>query len=304
MTASSHDKLFKGAFGEPTRAAQELRFVLPPAIVQHLDLTALQPVPGSFLEANFKHTHSDLLFAAPLAGRDARVYILFEHKSYNDKHTPLQLLHSIAAIWQSALLAEPPPEFYPPVIPVVVHHSRSGWQRSTSLDDLLDPIIHQLPELQRLTPRFEFLLDDFSHATDAELRARALDAYATLALLFLRDARIRDRLITALRTRWGDLMTRLIQADSNRQALGILMSYAMQVVEDLRQEDLELAIRDYLPDAKEFLMTLAQQLRQEGMERGTQQGPADRPKRTTPGTAHREVRGARLSCPRAPGSGR
>jgi hypothetical protein len=36
MTTSSHDKLFKDAFGEPTRAAQQLRSVVPPTIVQHL----------------------------------------------------------------------------------------------------------------------------------------------------------------------------------------------------------------------------------------------------------------------------
>ena len=42
----------------------------------------------------------------------------------------------------------------------------------------------------RLTPRFEFLLDDLSKATDEQLLSRVMGLFASIAAIFLRDARI------------------------------------------------------------------------------------------------------------------
>jgi predicted transposase/invertase (TIGR01784 family) len=99
-----HDVLFKEMFSQQEIAADFLRNYLPPKVVAHLQLDALDVQPDSFIDEELREHYSDLLFRAPLidpsdeqdeAHADAQValvYILFEHKSYNDRQTPFQLL--------------------------------------------------------------------------------------------------------------------------------------------------------------------------------------------------------------------
>lgn len=79
--ANPHDALFKWAFASPEHAEGELRHVLPPAIVDQITWSSLQRRPGSFVDAAFRHRHTDLLFTVDLAGHPACIYILLEHQS-------------------------------------------------------------------------------------------------------------------------------------------------------------------------------------------------------------------------------
>ncbi|HEY8454110.1 MAG TPA: Rpn family recombination-promoting nuclease/putative transposase [Actinopolymorphaceae bacterium] len=78
---SPHDAVFRRVLGEPANAASQLRPVLPAALVMRLDLDRLARVPGSFVDPTLRWRHSDLLFTAPLDGRQAFVYVLIEHQS-------------------------------------------------------------------------------------------------------------------------------------------------------------------------------------------------------------------------------
>jgi predicted transposase YdaD len=76
--------VFRRIFGVPVNAASQLRAVLPPELAGRLDLGRLAPVPGSFVDEALRWRHSDVLFTAPLDGRDAFVYVLVEHQSSDD----------------------------------------------------------------------------------------------------------------------------------------------------------------------------------------------------------------------------
>jgi hypothetical protein len=76
-----HDSVFRRIFGVPANAASHLRAVLPPDLAALLDLDQLTRVPASFVDEALKWRCSDLLFTAPLDGRDAFVYLLAEHQS-------------------------------------------------------------------------------------------------------------------------------------------------------------------------------------------------------------------------------
>src|SRR5262245_22747576 len=81
---SPHDGVFRRIFGVPANAASQLRAVLPGDLAARLDLDRLAPVPGSFVDDDLRRRHSDVLFTAPLDGRDAFVYVLVEHQSSDD----------------------------------------------------------------------------------------------------------------------------------------------------------------------------------------------------------------------------
>jgi hypothetical protein len=78
---SPHDALFRRVLGQPAHASSQLRAVLPAALVGRLDLDRLTPAPDSFVDATLQWRHCDVLFTAPLDGREAFVYMLVEHQS-------------------------------------------------------------------------------------------------------------------------------------------------------------------------------------------------------------------------------
>jgi len=90
--SNPHDKLFKQLLGEPENAASFLASNLPAELVSHLDLSTLQVVQASFIDAQFVQSEADLLFSVSVAGRPGYVYVLLEHQSTGDGFMLLRLL--------------------------------------------------------------------------------------------------------------------------------------------------------------------------------------------------------------------
>ena len=103
MTAAPHDALFKATFSQVELAAEELRCVLPPELVAQMDLGSLALAAGSFVDEALREQHTDLLYSVRLAGRPARVYVLFEHQSSGDTWMALRLLKYMLRIWEAGV---------------------------------------------------------------------------------------------------------------------------------------------------------------------------------------------------------
>ena len=70
MSRQPHDKLFKRIFKNPEYAAEELRELLPPALVSALDWDSLEQESGSYVDEALRDTYSDLVFSARAGHRD------------------------------------------------------------------------------------------------------------------------------------------------------------------------------------------------------------------------------------------
>ena len=95
-----HDKFFKEMLAQPEAARTFLRDFLPPAVAMQIDLSRLQLVKDSFVDEALQEHFSDLVYEVAL--RDygsAFVCVLFEHKSYVDSMTPLQVLRYMVHGW-------------------------------------------------------------------------------------------------------------------------------------------------------------------------------------------------------------
>src|SRR5690348_4301429 len=79
-----HDAIFKAAFTEAQHAAAHLQAMLPAAIAERIDFSALAVVPGSFIDAALSHRHADILYSAKLGRKQALLYVLHEHQSTVD----------------------------------------------------------------------------------------------------------------------------------------------------------------------------------------------------------------------------
>ena len=98
----------------------------------------------------------------------------------------------MVGIWDKHLADTPNATKLPVIVPVVLHHSDKGWTTSTAFEELLDADEDLLAAVAAYVPRFRFVLDDISHASDEALKARAMSAFARLTLFCLRHGREPD----------------------------------------------------------------------------------------------------------------
>ena len=153
-----HDKLFKAGFSDPENAAGLLRHELPASISTHIAWDQLRLEPGSFVDSHYRHTESDLLFSAPLAGDQCLIYVLFEHQLALEPLLALRLLRYMTRIWEKHLKAKPSSQLLPVILPVVLAQNADTWNLSPQFSALfhLPPAI--AGELQAFVPDFTFRL--------------------------------------------------------------------------------------------------------------------------------------------------
>ena len=90
-------------------------------------------------------------------------------------------------IWEQIERAEKDKPL-PPIIPVVLSHSERGWHVPTSFEDTLELGAireHVLPHV----PRFRYIVDDLTTATDAQLATRISSLYVRVVMPLFRDGR-------------------------------------------------------------------------------------------------------------------
>jgi hypothetical protein len=230
-----HDTLFREVFAQPEHAAALLRSALPSALASAIDWATLAGVKSTFVDAASQRHYSDLLFSVDLGGDHALLYLLLEHKSYDDAWTVLQVLRYVVNIWHWWRDQHPGTNLLPPILPIVVHHGDQPFRSPTELLDLVR--LDHLPSavaaaLRHHQPRLRLLLDDLATQSEGDLRRRALTAAGELAALAMQFARGRtsDEVIAAV-ARWAQLVLAVFRAPSGQQAFERVFSYLHRTTE-------------------------------------------------------------------------
>lgn len=109
--------------------------MLPPALLQQLDLSTLEASPKSFVDERLASRHSDLLLQVKLARRTAFLYVLLEHQSTPDPQLTIRLAVYMGKIWDEWLREHEGDRTAraPAVIPIVLYHGTTGWTVATEL---------------------------------------------------------------------------------------------------------------------------------------------------------------------------
>ena len=172
MPPNPHDALFKSTFADPRHAEGALRTALPKGLAARFDWTTLEAVPGSFVDAELTSRHTDLLFRVSLSGREARLYLLYEHQSTPHPLMPFRLVAYSVRIWEAWLKENPGATGLPAILPVVLHHGEAGWTAARSLEELYDLDEETLLAAGAHVLRHPFVLDELVTETDEALRGR------------------------------------------------------------------------------------------------------------------------------------
>lgn len=275
---SPHDALFKSTFSQLEHARPLLRAAVPGPLAKAIRWSTLALHPGSFVDETLKDRHSDLLFSARLRDSQLLLYLLFEHQSTVDRWMPLRLLQYMIGIWQRHREKWRTTKMLPLVVPIVVHHSKRGWIHSTSFEALFDLEAEGAREILPYVPRFQFRLDDVSHATDEELRGRAVSSLAKLVLACFRNSRDPRTLLESLAS-WLDVAAEVRRTDHGVHAFQRVLRYIFQTVgtagglSDRQIHAFVKRVKD--PALAEEIVTLAQMLENKGLKKGLKQGRAE-----------------------------
>jgi len=97
-----YDGFFTKVMSEVANVATFLNVALPAELLNRLDLTEIALDPTSYVSAEYKRSFSDLVAncRTKAEGLPVDLYLLFEHKSYQDEGVLLQLLGYMHLMWK------------------------------------------------------------------------------------------------------------------------------------------------------------------------------------------------------------
>ena len=97
------------------------------------DWSTLRQQEGRFVDDELAGAESDLLFSVSLHGREAFIYILFEHQSSEDSWMALRLLRYMVRIWETqraSAVGTGMGAKLSPIVPVVLAQASKMWKTS------------------------------------------------------------------------------------------------------------------------------------------------------------------------------
>jgi predicted transposase/invertase (TIGR01784 family) len=275
-TPPPHDALFKAAFGQPDLARSELELVLPVEVQAHLDLATLEIAPGSFVDEDLRHAHTDLLYRVRTRNDgDALVYLLMEHQSTFDARMPLRLLRYMVRVWDRWERDHPTGKL-PIVLPVVLHHDRDGWRAAPEFATILDASPDLLAAVRPYQPLFRFVLDDLAPLSLEALSSRKVHALALLVEMAFWASRSLVRLQDAA-PRMGAIVAGLARDARARMLLTQLYVYLLRdAPADVETEDVR-AILEQIAGSrgKEEIVNAGERLIEQGRAEGLAKGQAE-----------------------------
>ncbi len=148
-----HDLFFRKTFARRDTALSFLQTYLPAEIAPVFDFSTFEISKDTFVDSILQDRSSDILYKVGLeGGGQSCIYVLFEHKSYQDYMVAFQLLKYMVRIWELQLQQADPQKVkqrhqLKPIFPLVVYHGSTGWQVDLSFAALFDKA--DLPDVLR-----------------------------------------------------------------------------------------------------------------------------------------------------------
>ncbi|MHA7847383.1 Rpn family recombination-promoting nuclease/putative transposase [Serratia sp. D1N4] len=257
-TPSLHDAVFKQFLTHPDTARDFLELHLPPALRRCCDLSTLKLESGSFIERDLRAYYSDVLYSLKTGEGDGYVYALIEHQSSPDRHMAFRLLRYAIAAMQRHLAAGH--DQLPLVIPILFYHGRvTPYPYSMSWLEAFSE-----PELARQLYAGHFPLVDVTVIPDDDIMQ-----HRRMAILELLQKHVHQRDLGEL---LEQLVRLLLAGYTTDDQLASLMNYVLQVGDTAVPGAFIRELAKRAPQHEEVLMTIAQKLEQQGIEKGRIEG--------------------------------
>ncbi len=207
--------------------------------------------------------------------KDSYIYLLFEHKSYKDRMVIFQVLKYMVNIWESKIRSDKDKRKeagesnsgdieLPIILPLVVYHDKGEWTIKKTLGEMI-PSYSELPDdLKKYIPNFEYLLFDLSKFPKEEIKLQSESMISIKALTRARHAS-REEAIEILEEAI-ELIEKTEEKDQIAYYVSACIRYLLSVRDDISKEEMYEIAGRISTEGGELVMTVAEKLRQEGME--------------------------------------
>lgn len=261
VIVNAHDKFFKTTFSDIELATDFLKCYLPTEVLKVVDLSSLEPQKDSHVDKKLKEQFSDLLFKVDINKREGYIYFLFEHKSYNDKMAVIQLLRYMVEIWEEKIVKEKKKEL-PIILPLLVYHDKGNWTANTKLSDWIEGYAELPKELKKYVPDYEYILHDLSNYTKEEVMVNARTRVVIETLNRARYATEEEKV--ELGKEAFKLLVKMKGSESTVYIVSACIKYLLSIGDSTIRKTLEKIADSIHEDGGELIMTVAEELRQEG----------------------------------------
>jgi predicted transposase/invertase (TIGR01784 family) len=255
-----HDGFFTSVMSETPNARTFLKVALPAQVLNRLDFAEIAFDPTSYISEEYKRSFSDLVVKcrtkAPLAELPVDVYILFEHKSYQDEGVLLQLLGYKHSMWKKDRGEKKPLRV---IISLVFYHGKDSWQIPTQF-------IEQFAVVEELKPfllNFTYVLFDTNawNWQDESSHPLRENVFLLSAMLLMKAAFQKDlELIRQVFRLWHEM-----GFTQEKERITFLLIY-VTATQDIPAAQLEKMLEESKLKGEEIMPTLAQRWREEGMQ--------------------------------------
>lgn len=260
--AKAHDHFFRMMMSDKRVAREFFEAHLPKEVLTVIDLNQLELQSATYIDDVRKESIADMLFKTMIAGHEAYIYLLVDHQSRPDELMPFRVLKYLCNVIDQHL-KNTDSKCIPLIFPMVVYHGKQPWKYSNDINELVDAP-KELVDAYFLKP---FTLIDLNKIEDETLKQSAWAGVMELTLkhIFARDMLpyIKDII---------ELLKHLEKAEG-KHFIETVLTYILDRGE-LSNKDtfIDLVKTRLAPDVGEKIMTIAEQLKAEGMQQGMQQG--------------------------------
>ncbi len=264
-----HDKLVKKLLSDPAIARDILSLYLPPEVLSIADLNHLELQRDTFIDDEHRVNAVDLLFKTTLNGEEGYIWILIEHQRKGDPWMPLRLFKYMAIIWDH-LRKISKTKSIPLVYPIVIYNGEKPYPYSLNMIDLIEPAASK--EIFKTLFTKPFPLIDLALIPDESLRKEAQERIkGTVLLMTLKHAH--DKCIKRFLKQTFIKILQQLDRSGDSDIISNVFHYILHENKALTIEQFQSTINQSFSEEVEIkIMTVAQQLREEGREEGREQG--------------------------------
>ena len=247
-----HDSFFKRLMKDMEVVRAFLRSFLPRELSRAIDYESVRPADTEKIARRYRRYFLDLSIECRLGGEDSIIYFVFEHKSYPDRLTHIQVLNYCTAVWEQNIRNGEPPI---PIIPIVFYHGRRRFHLPVRFSDYFQVPSH----LKEYLLDFRLVVFDTHHVSDEEVMAATDNLYLAAGILAMKH------IFEELKG-MKPVFRHAVRLDRDRFMM--ILEY-VTLAKEVDEQELEEILKE---SGVETMVSLAQKWWEQGRQQGIQQG--------------------------------
>jgi predicted transposase YdaD len=176
-----HDSLFKKVFRDIDNTRDFLKSYLPKDLAMRIDFESMTISGTEKDDAEYNSSYLDLTVECKLDREDSKIYIIFEHKSYQESMTIMQIMRYCMLIWEDEIKANK--KSLTPIIPFIFYHG----ERKSGLHNNFKDYFAVTDDLKKYLLSFEMVIFDTDKVTNDEIRENINNLFVVSAILMMKN---------------------------------------------------------------------------------------------------------------------